>query len=91
MAIVFALEISIEKDWLKEGSLIVESDSKVALTWVRATFPWNLRFCCNKLTNLLYLLKNVTFIHRTRESNHFADNLAKEGASLEGLWVKWSR
>lgn len=34
LAIVFALEISVEKEWLKQGILVIESHSKVALAWV---------------------------------------------------------
>lgn len=39
LAIVKALEMSLEKEWLKEGSLIVESDSKVALAWIKSSSP----------------------------------------------------
>lgn len=89
LAIIFSLELSSEKEWLKQGSLIVESDSKVVLAWVKTLHPYNLFFYGINLLNLLWILKNVTFTHRNRESNHIADSLTKEGASLEGRWIKW--
>jgi len=35
LATVFALEVSLEKIWLKDGEIIVESDSENALLWLR--------------------------------------------------------
>jgi hypothetical protein len=34
LAIVFALEQSLDKEWLSNGTIIVESDSRNALAWV---------------------------------------------------------
>lgn len=92
MAIVFALEMSVQKEWLKDMEIIVESDSKNALAWInkREECPWCLRFYCNKLHNLLLVLKNVTFIHKNREANHCADALAKTGSEGEGTWLLWT-
>lgn len=69
MAIVFALEMSLQQDWLQQAEIIVESDSKNALVWVerKEEYPWNLRFYCNKLNNILLILKNVSFVHNNRE------------------------
>lgn len=91
MAIVFALEMSIQQEWLKEIEIIIETVSRNALAWInrKEECPWKLRFHCNKLRNLLLLLKNVTFVHRNREANHFEDSLAKEGAEMEGTWSMW--
>lgn len=89
LAIVKALELSMGRDWLKHGNLIVESDSKVALSWAKSGCPWKLQFYGNKLRNLLLVLGNVSMIHKNRESNEIADNLAKDGSSLGGSWVKW--
>lgn len=75
---------------MKEMEIIVESDSKKksALVWVnrKDECPWNLRFYCNKLKNILLVLKHVSFFHRNREANFFAANLAKEGSRMEGMW-----
>lgn len=71
------------------GSLIMGSDSRVVLAWAKSYYPWHSRFFGNNLKNMLWILKNVSVTHRNRESNHLADSLAKEGASLQGSWVKW--
>lgn len=83
------LEISLDRDWLNQGSLIVEWDSRVALSWVKAACSWKLRFYGNKLRNLLSVLRNVSLTHKTREANEIVHGLAKEGSSLGGSWVKW--
>lgn len=67
----------------------MESDSKIALAWVKSSCPWHLRFFGNKLRNLLWTLKNVSLICQNRESNHLVDGLAKTGDSLQGSWTKW--
>lgn len=33
LAIVFAVELSLEKEWLREGNVIIESDSVNGITW----------------------------------------------------------
>lgn len=65
IAVIYALELSLEKEWLKLGSLIVESDSKVALAWIKSTCPSHLRFFGNKLRNILWIMKKVSFTHKT--------------------------
>lgn len=61
IAMVFALEMSLQKEWLREKEIIVESDSKNALAWInrRDEYPWDLRFYCNKLYNILQVLKRL--------------------------------
>lgn len=41
MAIIFALEMSIKKDWLKNMEIIIETDSKNAWSWInnREDYP----------------------------------------------------
>lgn len=90
MAIVFALELSLQQNWIMEKEIIVESDSKNALSWVkkREECPWELTFFGNKLGNILKILK-VTFEHKNWKANDIADSLAKEGAHMEGRWIMW--
>lgn len=92
IAIVFALEMSLQQDWMKEMEIIVEFDSKNALAWVnrKKQFPWSLRFFCNRLKNIILVLKQVSFIHKNREANFLADSLAKEGSQMEGMWPLWT-
>lgn len=85
MAIVFALEMSLQKVCVMEKELIVESDSRNTLSWANSieTCPWKLIFYGNKLKNLLVILKDVSFVHKYRESNCFVDSLAKKSAQRE--------
>lgn len=89
LAILRALDLSSYKEWIRKGTLIVESDSKVVLTWSKSSCPWKLWFYGNKMKNIQWRMGNVTLSHKTRESNEIADSLAKEGASSYGSWVKW--
>lgn len=77
MAIVYALEMSLLKELVKNRRIIIESDSKNSITW---DCPWNLHFHCNKQHNILTIPKNMVFTKRNREANQIADSLAKEGA-----------
>lgn len=65
--------------------IVVESDSKNAVTWVNGKdkFPWNLRFFYNKMLNIIPKLRSVRFSHKNREVNEIADARAK-GAEMEG-------
>lgn len=58
VAIVFALEMTLQQEWVKNLEIIVESDSKNAIAWVNKIegCPWNLRFYYNKLQNILCIL-----------------------------------
>ncbi|KAK7268945.1 hypothetical protein RIF29_21656 [Crotalaria pallida] len=67
MAIIFALETSLQQPWMKEQIIIVESDSRTALSWAKnyGECPWKLQFRRNKLViNLIAMLKKVEFIHQ---------------------------
>lgn len=58
-AIAFALELSLQQEWMKQKVIIVESDSKNALAWInkKEECPWKLRFYCNKISSILLTLK----------------------------------
>jgi ribonuclease HI len=89
LAIVFALEQSLDKEWLSSSNIIVESDSKNSLAWVinSESCPWSLRFVSHKLKNILLSLNSVIIVHVNREANSVADDLAKKGSSMEGTWI----
>lgn len=59
MAIVFALEMSLQQEWIRGMEIILESDSRNALAWVnkQEECPRDLRFYCNKMKNILLILK----------------------------------
>jgi ribonuclease HI len=46
LAIVFALKLSLDREWLRKRDIIVESDSQNALARVhrKDSCPWNFRF-----------------------------------------------
>ena len=91
LAIVFSLELLLDRLSILTGKPIIESDSKNALSWKTnlGECPWNLRFYSNKLKNMLLVMKDIEFIHVLREANHEADRLAKEGSSISGRRVVW--
>jgi ribonuclease HI len=91
LTIIFTLEICLEYDWLRRDNIIIESDSKNALSWINkaGSCPWNLRFCYIKLRNILLLLKNVLFVHVNRESNNSADLLVKRRVTTKGRIIEW--
>lgn len=84
--------MSLQKEWIKNREIIIESDSENAIAWAnkREESPWNLRFYCNKLQNILLILRNDVFIHKNREANQIADSLAKEGAQMGGNRFIWT-
>lgn len=75
-----------------EKEIVIESDSENAFSRItrKEECPWSFRFYCNKLKNILLLLKGVSFEHRCRETNTLADSLAKEGSYREGTWLIWT-
>lgn len=89
LAILTALDLSSDKEWIRKGTLIVESNSKLALAWIKSSCPWKLCFYGNKMKNLQWSLGNVILTHKTRESNEIADSLAQEGASSNSFSVEW--
>lgn len=71
--------------------IILESDSKNALSWVNREeeCPWKMRFYYNKLKNIMFVLQSVTFVHINRETNDTVDALAKEDSHSESPWLVW--
>ena len=70
------------------GSLLVESDSSNAITWVsnKKDFPWKFQFHFNEIRELSATL-NVSFLHEVRSANSIADALAKQGVERLSPWV----
>lgn len=63
-------------------SLIVESDSEVAVLWIwnKETGPWSLWEIFSAIDTFYDQLGGVDFANIYRKSNHLADFLAKSGA-----------
>ncbi|KAL4278047.1 hypothetical protein GQ457_03G023910 [Hibiscus cannabinus] len=80
-AICHALEMLVEVDWRGASLVVIESDSRVAVSWVLQCerrpwkywhwFPWIDEACLS--------LSNVCFHNVFREANGVADVLAKNG------------
>ncbi|KAJ7942898.1 putative Aldehyde oxidase [Quillaja saponaria] len=61
--------------------LIVESDSKNAISWItkEGSCPWKLESQYREMERDLQKLKGVEVMHTGREANNMADQLAKMG------------
>ena len=72
---------------LLQGSLIVESDSFNAISWVSINIskPWKLQFAFNEIKVWLLLLVPLFFMFLGR-LNRFADALAKQGVTRVIPW-----
>lgn len=92
LAILKALELNVQKEEVRNRSILVEADSTTALIWVKekGECPWKLRFEWNKLSNLKASVREVKFQHKNREVNEIADGLVKEEAKEKKSWVQWA-
>ena len=93
MAILEAVRILGSSQWCKQFQLIIESDSKVAISWATSHVCWNWEhtFMFNALQNLLgeiRLHSTISMVLINRDRNSFVDILAKSGVGrLESLVV----
>ncbi|EOY13380.1 Uncharacterized protein TCM_031941 [Theobroma cacao] len=71
--------------------LIIESDSRVALSWVNSVEKrlWDKWSIFNELDSLCVTLDTVSFKHIFREGNGFADSLAKYGVNNNTSFSAW--
>ncbi|XVF79053.1 hypothetical protein PTKIN_Ptkin14bG0188900 [Pterospermum kingtungense] len=85
MAIREAVVLFVTTQWVVDESLILECDSRNAVSWVANpdTAPWRMRNLLNHICNLLKKTKAWKVTHIFRECNQVADSLAKEGASRD--------
>jgi ribonuclease HI len=91
LAICRALQVFFYCDLSPTYSLIVESDSMVALSWVTKLqgFPWKLNSIINYISHLKKRVGQVDFIHTPREVNDMADHLAKRGVNDDNSLLAW--
>ncbi|EOY10634.1 Uncharacterized protein TCM_025947 [Theobroma cacao] len=71
--------------------LIIESDSKIALTWIEKVGqrPWNKWHIFNEIDVLCISLVMVSFQHAYWEGNAFADSLARYGVDRSSHFSAW--
>ncbi|XVE50518.1 hypothetical protein DITRI_Ditri01bG0168600 [Diplodiscus trichospermus] len=90
-AIREALLIFISAPWIRYKSLIIESDSSVAVEWVRlpSHAPWRVRKSIVHIENLKKQVGIWSIVHTVRECNVDADVLAKEGLNRteDFVWI----
>ncbi|XVF37004.1 hypothetical protein REPUB_Repub19eG0107600 [Reevesia pubescens] len=75
--------------WVNSHGLIIESDSLNAVSWVNApsTTPWKLKKLCAFIKFLKSSLKAWKIVHIHRESNEYADMLAKVGIHIRNSMI----
>ncbi|XVF65828.1 hypothetical protein PTKIN_Ptkin09bG0282100 [Pterospermum kingtungense] len=91
MAIVDALSYVVEAKFDPPPDIIVESNSKVVISWLNHALdqPWKYNNLLNSLQNLYLNLGNISFVHVYREANHFVDSLAKMSVYRTFDLVAW--
>lgn len=90
-AIFRAIKISLATPSIKSRAIIIESDSKNAVQWVKQDSggPWNLGFILNFIRAARKRDLNLTIVHKGRESNNVADALAKQGLRRMDDFLAW--
>ncbi|EOX92975.1 Uncharacterized protein TCM_001832 [Theobroma cacao] len=90
MAILKALKLFAASPYTS-SPLIIESDSRVALSWVNSVEkrPWDKWSILNELNSLRITLGTVSFKHIFKEGNDFVDSLAKYGVNNNTSFSAW--
>ncbi|XVE97991.1 hypothetical protein REPUB_Repub03eG0066800 [Reevesia pubescens] len=90
-AIKTALNLFSSSCWVDRTFLIVESDSKNAISRIchKESRPWKEWHLFAEIDQLIDRIKQVDFVHIFREANAFADSLAKLGSSSSRLFYAW--
>ena len=72
-AINRAIKISLSCEVIKSHPIIIESDSKNAVSWCNASNsgPWNLNFVLNSIRKVLHLHLKVEIVHKGPERIKF--------------------
>ena len=80
-AIRKALLLFCASSWVDSFGLVMESDSRNAVSWVEKPddVPWRLRKWVSHIVLLKRKLSNFRIVHTFREANQEADALAKGG------------
>ena len=91
LAIKTALQVFLHSPWANNHALIVESDSKVVVDWIRnkEKRPWKDWKIFNEFDMVKEQIKLVDFEHVYKETNFFVDSLAKMGVNRMYLFYGW--
>ena len=77
--------------WIGSKALVVEPDSKVAISPVCNcnSRPWKIWQVFNEIDRLRKVIGHVEFVHTFREANASGDSLAKLGVDRNDFFVAW--
>ena len=92
IAIRKALQLSSLSPELTNATLIVESDSLNAISWLKQPInsrPWQMHKEFSSIENLKGRFQLISFIHTFRENNCMADSLAKQGTHRPTDFTAW--
>ena len=90
-AIKHAIVCFSEAGWIRKSNLIIESDSKISVSWVlnHEAKPWKLWPIFVEIDRYWKNIGNVSLINVFRECNSFADLLAKKGVTHPSFFKAW--
>ena len=85
LVILKALLVSVESNFFTSLSLIIESDSSNAVSWVTCALdvPWRLKTIFNKINVVKRKFQKIMFHKIPREANFITDGLTKLGVDRE--------
>ncbi|KAK0599556.1 hypothetical protein LWI29_006326 [Acer saccharum] len=90
-AIAKACGLCLSRTELKGAKISVVSDCKQVVAWINCNGvgEWKYLLLILEIRSLLSRLNQVVVEYEPRETNHFADALAKRGADGGGFLLKW--
>lgn len=91
LAIHHAIKISLASDITKNHQIILESDSANAVLWCNSANggPWNMSHHLNFIRNAIKKDLSIKIVHKGRNANFVADNLAKQGLLRDEEFIAW--
>ncbi|KAK2643836.1 hypothetical protein Ddye_019031 [Dipteronia dyeriana] len=92
LVIAKACELCISQMELIGRSIVINSDSRAAVSWINNEDLGNINFShlIYDIRNILLCLGKTTFEFSSRASNSLADTLAKQGSAGEGDVLVWN-
>ncbi|XVF22204.1 hypothetical protein REPUB_Repub12eG0153500 [Reevesia pubescens] len=91
VAVKLALELFVSPPWFKKINLIIESDSKLVVSWIfnKMLRPWKDWRILPDIDHWSETIGDVQFSHVSRKANSFADSLAKMDEDCSKLFTAW--
>lgn len=92
MVIFYVVKLFASTAWVGSNKLIIESDSKLALSWLKESSfrPWNLWKTFNEMDGLCNVIGDTSFHHIFWKANSMADALARFGVDRDEMfYARW--